>query len=120
MGYGELMKRILIHEPLPAAGVGPDGAPVVVLIGVMSFVREVVFPSPYWRDGSADKIHAVIRLMKLFSDSTVDYVDVTDRDHEFLLEVALLKTQNLAPGAALAMLTAIAAIVDAKDVPEAA
>lgn len=113
------MKRITVPEDQKIIGRNIEGKPELTSMGLRQFLHDVVFIIPYWRDGSKDKLHAVVRLMKQFGEiKPGDAVDVLDRDYEFLSEAAMLKATNLAPEAALAILTLLCSITDVKDVPE--
>lgn len=126
------MKRITIPEDQEVVGVNKDTGQVVPakygLCGrpsldeeppVIGFLDQNIWTSDYWRDKSHDKLMAATRMIPAFRKKTPgEHVDVSDRDHEFLVECSMLKGKSLEAHLALQILTLISAITGAKDVKE--
>lgn len=112
------MKRIVLPPKQRLVGVR-DGQAVVHSLGLTEYLNESIFPVDYWRTGSAERLHTAVRLMQAFAGREPgDDVVISDRDHEMLVDAAMLKAKDLAPPVVLPVLTLLCALTDAADVTE--
>lgn len=129
------MKRVTIPELQKVLGVR-NGQPILVSYGLCElekgtegfedgawgFLDREVWTSEYWRkEGSNDKLQIVVRLIGAFKGKKPgEHVDVADREHEMLVECAMLKGKNLDPALALPILILLCSLTEAKDVKDEA
>lgn len=127
------MKRVTVPAPQKVVGVR-DGKTILVdyglcelekgtegyVDGVWGFLDRQVWTSNYWRTGSNDLLVIVIRIANAFKGKKPDEkVDIADRDHEKLVECAMLhEVKNLDPSVALPILNILTAITGSEDVKE--
>lgn len=110
------MKRVTIPPPVETLGT-VEGKPSLIQLSLGLHLRLHVWPSPYWRTGGSDKIRCAIRLAEIFENRNPgDEVDLSDRDHEMLVECALMHGQALGDAVAIPVLKLICALTDAQDV----
>lgn len=112
------MKRVTLPKPQELVGTGPDGKPTLTLIGLPELLDAQIWPLKYWRNGTSDRLHMVLRLSELFKvgQPPGTEVDLQNRDHESVVEAAMsvdLKGPNTLP-----VLKLFCALTDAKDVEE--
>ena len=114
------MKRITLPIPVSVVLPGPDGKPALHKLDVPQYLAQTVWPAPYRRDGSRDKLRAVVRLAVAFEGrAPADTIELTNRDYELLLECALVRQHELNQQLAIPVLTLLCALVEADDVTEA-
>jgi hypothetical protein len=126
------VKRVTIPDPKKVLGVR-NKQPMLVNYGlcelegdtegyeegVWGFLDREVWTSEYWRSGSNDNLQTVVRLIGSFKGKKPgECVDVSHRDHEMLVECAMLKGKNLDPALAFPILVLLCSLTEAKDVQE--
>jgi hypothetical protein len=126
------VKRVTIPDPQKVLGVR-NGQPILVNYGlcelevgtegyeegVWGFLDREVWTNEYWRTGSNDKLQIVVRLIRSFKGKKPrECTDISDRDHEMVVECAMLKGKNLDPALAFPILVLLCSLTEATDVQE--
>lgn len=113
-----MLKRVTIPEAQFVVG-EKDGKPTMIELGLTRFLEEQVWPLPYWRTGSSDLLHTVLRLANLFRDKVVgDEVDLTQADHVHVVKAAMMMEKVISGPNMIQILTLLCALTDAKDIGE--
>lgn len=112
------MKRVTLPEKQEVIGTGPDGKPTLSKVGLPQFLDNHVWKLKYWRTGSSDLLHMVLRLSEIFKINLESgtTVDLQNRDHECVVEAAM--SIDLGGPNTLPILKLLCALTDAEDVKE--